>query len=187
MIHLIHHYTHTPIHRYTDTVATLWHLWLLCGCCRFSFASLSLLFRFSFASRTTRWDDPNADWIEADAPAHVFNGSHHLCTVLHSHSPEWLVICLGTNDLRTAIRVQSSKVRATASFIAQVRFIKYFSLYSVYVQCGGFAKLTLDSPRPLSSPRTASPSRWRRGHTFPTSASSSSCRPPWCSRRGRAS
>ena len=77
-----------------------------------------LLWRL-FRSRTTRWDDPNADWIEADAPAHVFNGSHHLCTVLHSHSPEWLVICLGTNDLRTAIRVQSSKVRATASFIAQ--------------------------------------------------------------------
>ena len=117
----LHPYTDTPIHRYCGytvaSVASVASVWLLSLLFRFSFASLSLLFR----SRTTRWDDPNADWIEADAPAHVFNGSHHLCTVLHSHSPEWLVICLGTNDLRTAIRVQSSKVRATASFIAQVR------------------------------------------------------------------
>ena len=60
----------------------------------------------ALCSRTTRFDDKNYDnktWLPQMTP-HIFNGRTCLIPTLLSHSPKWLVLLIGTNDLKTSIQ-----------------------------------------------------------------------------------
>lgn len=68
-------------------------------------------------SRTSIHDDPNqTDWMDSAKP-YYFNGLKHLGVVLQSHSPRFLVILLGTNDLKQHILESTGDY--TAKGIAQ--------------------------------------------------------------------
>lgn len=67
----------------------------------------------AMCSRTTRFDDvnlDNADWLP-DAKPEYFNGQKALVPQLLSHSPQWLVLLLGTNDLQRGIQEQYDEER----------------------------------------------------------------------------
>ena len=62
----------------------------------------------AMCSRTTRFDDinlDNSDWLPKAKPEY-FNGQKALVPQLLSHSPQWLVLLLGTNDLQRGIQDQ---------------------------------------------------------------------------------
>ncbi len=72
----------------------------------------------AMCSRTTRFDDvnlDNADWLP-DAKPEYFNGQKALVPQLLSHSPQWLVLLLGTNDLQRGIQDQYDKERHERGF-----------------------------------------------------------------------
>ena len=55
---------------------------------------------------TTQFDDlnfTNRDWLPKMRP-HFFNGTRHLIPTLLCHTPHWLVLLLGTNDLQEQIQ-----------------------------------------------------------------------------------
>jgi lysophospholipase L1-like esterase len=60
----------------------------------------------ALCSRTTRFDDlkyDNKTWLPQMTPD-IFNGKKCLVPTLLSHSPKWLVLLIGTNDLKTSIQ-----------------------------------------------------------------------------------
>lgn len=62
----------------------------------------------AMCSRTTRFDDinlDNQDWLPNARPEY-FNGHKALIPQILSHSPHWLVLLLGTNDLQSGIQEQ---------------------------------------------------------------------------------
>lgn len=71
-------------------------------------------------SRTTCFDDDgNASWMKGSRP-HFFNGLAHFTTEFINAAPKWLVLLLGTNDLRTIIRTQAkNRTRLDAYNIAR--------------------------------------------------------------------
>ena len=74
----------------------------------------------ALCSRTTTHDDPwegNAEWMCGSSPE-TFNGLHHFPPCFNSHMPKWLIVMLGTNDLKTRIRGEAGR-RVTASVIAE--------------------------------------------------------------------
>ena len=67
----------------------------------------------AMCSRTTRFDDinlDNSDWLPHAKPQY-FNGQKALIPQLLSHSPQWLVLLLGTNDLQRGIQDQYDEKR----------------------------------------------------------------------------
>ena len=67
----------------------------------------------AMCSRTTRFDDinlDNSDWLP-DAKPEYFNGHKALIPQILSHSPHWLVLLLGTNDLQSGIQDQYNEER----------------------------------------------------------------------------
>jgi len=74
----------------------------------------------ALCSRTTCWDDPNnSDWMTG-AESHFFNGLSHFVPEFISATPSWLVLLLGTNDLKTNMRREAKcRNKADASTIAK--------------------------------------------------------------------
>lgn len=75
----------------------------------------------ALCSRTTCWDDnsPNDEWMNGAEP-HFFNGLRHFYAEFMSCTPTWVVILLGTNDLRVAVRKEAKRrTRIDASEIAK--------------------------------------------------------------------
>ena len=67
----------------------------------------------AMCSRTTRFDDinlDNSDWLPGCKPEY-FNGHKALIPQILSHSPHWLVLLLGTNDLQSGIQDQYDEER----------------------------------------------------------------------------
>ena len=65
----------------------------------------------ALCSRTTKFDDDNYDnksWLPTMTP-HIFNGKTALAPILLSHSPRWMVLLLGTNDLKKSNLEKYSK------------------------------------------------------------------------------
>mmetsp|Transcript_23997 Transcript_23997/g.44526 ORF Transcript_23997/g.44526 Transcript_23997/m.44526 type:complete len:346 (-) Transcript_23997:111-1148(-) len=65
------------------------------------------LVQSNFPGRTTVFDsDPNCEGLNLFqiAEKEAFNGLHHFGVAFSSHSPQWLIVFLGTNDLKTHIR-----------------------------------------------------------------------------------
>jgi len=59
----------------------------------------------SMISRTTAYDDPEVGDFEFPGSNDFdFNGRFHFGTVFSSHSPNWVIIMLGTHDLKKRIR-----------------------------------------------------------------------------------
>ena len=74
----------------------------------------------ALCSRTTVHDDPwegNKEWMCGSEP-HTFNGLTNFTATFNSHMPKWLILMLGTNDLKTRIRAEAGR-RVTASVIAE--------------------------------------------------------------------
>jgi len=73
----------------------------------------------ALCSRTTVYDDgKNAIWMDG-ARSHYFNGEHHFLPEFLSASPKWLVLMLGTNDLKSRIRLKvKERTRVDATKIA---------------------------------------------------------------------
>ncbi len=77
----------------------------------------------ALCSRTTVWDDPGNEVWMTGAEGHMFNGRDHFVIEFQSCLPSWLVILLGTNDLRERVRkraksLKSSRTRVIAQDIA---------------------------------------------------------------------
>lgn len=69
----------------------------------------------AMCSRTTQFDDiylDNADWLPNAKPEY-FNGRKALVPQILSHSPHWLILLLGTNDLQSGIQDQYAQRRDT--------------------------------------------------------------------------
>ena len=67
----------------------------------------------AMCSRTTRFDDinlDNSDWLPNAKPEY-FNGHKAIIPQILSHSPHWLVLLLGTNDLQSGIQDQYDEER----------------------------------------------------------------------------
>ena len=65
----------------------------------------------ALCSRTTRFDDlayDNKSWLPQMTPD-IFNGKKCLIPTLLSHSPKWLVLLIGTNDLKSSIQKRYEK------------------------------------------------------------------------------
>lgn len=62
----------------------------------------------NLCSRTTVHDCTDDEWVK-DAEPHVFNGLHHFTTSFSTHTPRWLIINLGTNDLKRDNRTKYVK------------------------------------------------------------------------------
>ncbi|CAK9056019.1 SGNH_hydro domain-containing protein, partial [Durusdinium trenchii] len=74
----------------------------------------------ALCSRTTiHADAGNKSWMTGARP-HYFDGLDHLTPEFLSCSPKWLVVLLGTNDLRVAIRkAAKARTRLDARLVAQ--------------------------------------------------------------------
>ncbi|GBG25520.1 Hypothetical Protein FCC1311_017392 [Hondaea fermentalgiana] len=74
----------------------------------------------ALCSRTTALDDDgNGEWLTGAQP-HDFNGLDHFVPEFISACPKWLVVLLGTNDLRTSIRKRvKARTRLDARQIAK--------------------------------------------------------------------
>lgn len=76
------------------------------------------LVRSALPGRTTQWNDErlaekSGEWAKAED----FNGLFHFGTLFSSHTPLWLIIQLGTNDLKAHIREESLRaMREDAQF-----------------------------------------------------------------------
>ena len=105
-------------------------------------------------SRTTVHDDPNnADWMTGAEP-HYFNGLSHFGVTFGSHMPTWLVLALGTNDLKVCNR-NASKTRVTARSIAEncTRIIdKAYELWEGHCHEGTLRVVLLSPPEVRLTP-----------------------------------
>jgi lysophospholipase L1-like esterase len=71
----------------------------------------------AMCSRTTQFDDlkyTNKDWLPKMRP-HFFNGARHLIPTMLCHTPHWLVLLLGTNDLQKQIQTFYKRRRLAAA------------------------------------------------------------------------
>ena len=101
--------THGMAHNRADRYAVTWPTMLID---KFKKHDLHVV-ECAMCSRTTRFDDinlDNSDWLPHAKPEY-FNGHKALIPQLLSHSPHWLVLLLGTNDLQSGIQDQYDEER----------------------------------------------------------------------------
>lgn len=68
----------------------------------------------ALCSRTSCFDDEFNRWWMETAEPHYFNGLHHLGITLQSHTPSYLILLLGTNDLKHVVMKRSKAQSAEA-------------------------------------------------------------------------
>ena len=73
----------------------------------------------ALCSRTSCFDDEFNTWWMETAKPHYFNGLHHLGITIQSHTPNYLIILLGTNDLKHVV-MKKSKARSAEAIARNV-------------------------------------------------------------------